>query len=108
MSRFDERGISEAVRVASEDAVDIGGETDAVSTELPSEYGRNGIARADGESERGVGHHLSVEERYLSVRKRVGDGVRRESADPGIALDDDGSGMHRNDRQSGGDAYLCN
>lgn len=107
MSRLDERGVGEAVRVAGEDAGDIGSETDAIGIELPGERDRYGVARADGESEPAIGHHLSVEERYPSLFESYGDGIGSEAGDPALALDDDGGGVDRNDRESGCDQYLC-
>ena len=106
MSRFDERGISEAVRVASEDAVDIGSKTDTISSELTGECHRYGIAGADGKSESGIGYHLSVEEWDLSVLEGYGDGIRSEAVHLGIALDDDGGGVDWDDREAGSDQYL--
>lgn len=106
MSGFDQRSIGEAVRVAGEDTVDIGSKTDTISSELTGERHRYSIAGADGKSESGIGDHLSVEEWYLSVLEGSGDGIGSEAVYLGIALDDDGSGMDRDDREAGSDQYL--
>ena len=106
MSGFDQRSIGEAVRVAGEDTVDIGSKTDTISSELTGERHRYSIAGADGKSESGIGDHLSVEEWYLSVLEGYGDGIRSEAVYLGIALDDDGSSVDRDDREAGSDQYL--